>query len=77
VDRINAIANVSNLTTNIGSAIYGADKGAVGRDYISSKGVLLSGPNAAPEIGGKLLDGAIVRANKAPAPSKERDFILG
>jgi hypothetical protein len=77
VDRINAIANVSNLTTSIGSAIYGADKGPVGLDYFRSNGDVVSGPNAAPEIGGKLLDGAIVRANKAPAKRAERDFILG
>ncbi len=77
VDRINAIANVSNLTTTIGSAIYGADKGAVGLGYFSSNGALLSGLNAAPEIGGRLLDGAIVRANATPAKQKERDFILG
>jgi hypothetical protein len=73
VDRINAIANVSNVTTYIGSAVYGADKGAVGLGYLSSTGALV----LSPEIGGKLLDGAIVRANKVPAKLKERDFILG
>ena len=73
VDRINAIANVSNLTTSIGSAIYGADKGAVGLNYIGANG----NPLSAPEIGGRLIDGAIVRANKALAKQAERDFILG
>jgi hypothetical protein len=87
VDRVNSIREVSRLTSSLGTGgVYGADKGVGGRDYVSADAVLswLKTPGAARpsadrislEIGGALVDGAIVRSN-APATFGERDFVLG
>lgn len=87
VDRVNSIREVSRITSTLSTGgIYGADKGAVTFDYVSADAVLnwLKTPGAprpaadrtALEIGGALVDGAIVRSN-APATFGGRDFVLG
>ena len=88
VDRVNSIREVSRLTSSLSTgAIYGADKGGGTFDYVSSDAVLAwlrtpgaSRPSASdkttPEIGGALLDGAILRSNAASSLGP-RDFKLG
>jgi hypothetical protein len=87
VDRVNSIREVSRLTSSLSTGgVYGADKGAPTLDYVSADAVLnwLKTPGAARpsadrtrvEIGGALVDGAIVRSN-APATFGQRDFVLG
>jgi hypothetical protein len=89
VDRINSIREVSRVTSTQGTgAVYGADKDPTGPvfNYISADAVLnwLKTPAAArptvtqvrPEIGGALVDGAIIHSN-APITLGDRDFVLG
>jgi hypothetical protein len=76
VDRIASIQTLTNVEVRTEGAIYGADKSvpppatAGTRDYLDSNGVLIE----TPELGGELLDGAIIAKNDRPLKSI-RDFI--
>ena len=76
VDRIASIQMLTSVNVRTESAIYGADKSAPPpatagrRDYLSGTGVLIE----TPELGGALLDGAIIAKNER-ATKSIRDFI--
>ena len=76
VDRIASIQSLVNVNVRSEGAIFGADKATPppatfgNLDYLSATGVLVN----TPELGGKLLDGAIIAKNDRALKSV-RDFI--
>jgi len=76
VDRIASIQSLTNVEVRVEGAIYGADKSvpppatAGSVDYLDSNGNLIH----TPELGGELLDGAIIAKNDRALKSI-RDFI--
>ena len=76
VDRIASIQLLTDVRVRTEGAIFGADKAMPApatfgtRDYLDANGLLVT----TPELGGELLDGAIIAKNDRPLQSI-RDFI--